>query len=449
MAKDFNRKSVWGWMLFDFASQPFHTLLVTFIFAPYFTSAVIGNSVDGTVVWGQMMSITGIIIAILAPILGAMADSSGPRKPWITLFSILYVAGSATLWLATPGMDSVTIILIAFAIGLIGVEFAFTFTNAMLPDIVPRKDIGAVSGSGWALGYVGGLIILFVVLLLVAENEDGKTLLGISPIGGLNPDMREGTRSVGPITAAWFIIFMIPFFMWVPDAPRKARKAGAVRDGLKELWNTIRTLPQQRSLLNFLLSSMFYRDALNAVYVFGGIYAGGVLGWSIVQIGTFGILAAATGAVGAWIGGRADRKYGPRPVVFTCILILIAVCVICIGTSRTEIFGMAVAADSGLPDIVFYICGVLIGAAGGSLQAASRTMLVQQGDKDRMTEAFGLYALVGKSTAFLAPAAITILTDITQSQHIGIFVPVIVLFLIGFILLQFVHTPQDEERILA
>jgi len=445
MAKEFNRKPVWGWMLFDFASQPFHTLLITFIFAPYFTSSVMSDSVEGQSVWAFTTAATGLAIAVMAPILGALADSSGPRKPWILLFSVFYVVGAAGLWFATPGMDDVTFILIAFALGLIGVEFAFTFTNAFLPDIVPRKDVGAVSGTGWALGYVGGLLVLFFVLLLLAENDEGKTFIGLPPIGGLDPEMREGTRSVGPITAVWYIIFMIPFFLWVPDAPRKTKVAGAVRKGLVELWQTIRNLPKNSSLTNFLLASMFYRDALNAIYAFGGIYAAGVLGWSIVQIGIFGIIAAATGAVGAWVGGRADRTFGPNPVVLTTIIILILVCVIAIGTSRDAVFGMAVDSTSSLPDIVFYICGAMIGAAGGSLQAASRTLLVHQGDPERMTEAFGLYALVGKSTAFLAPLAIGIVTVSTGSQHYGIFIPVIVLFVIGLVLLQFVKTPKLME----
>lgn len=446
MARKFNRKAVWGWMLFDFASQPYHTLLITFIFAPYFTGFVAADPVSGQASWGFMTATAGAIIAVMAPALGAFADTSGPRKPWILLFSFLYVGGAATLWLAVPGMVDTSLILLAFGIGLIGVEFATTFTNAILPDIVPRRDVGQVSGSGWALGYVGGLIVLFFVLLLVAENDTGTTLIGRPPIGGLDPLAREGTRSVGPITAIWYAVFMIPFFLWVPDAARKARVKGAVGKSLAGLWNTIRRLPQNKSLMYFLLASMFYRDGLNAVYAFGGIYAGGVLGWSIVQIGTFGILAAATGAVGAWIGGRADRAFGPSPVILTGIVTLLAVCLVCIGTSRSSVFGVILQDGSGLPDVIFYVCGALIGAAGGALQAASRTMLVHQGDPRRMTEAFGLYALVGKSTAFLAPLAIGILTLQTGSQHVGIFLPVIFLFVLGLILLQFVRTPSKLEE---
>ncbi|MXU64061.1 MFS transporter [Oceanomicrobium pacificus] len=432
------KRARFGWMLFDWASQPYHTLLITFIFAPYFTSAVAADPASGQATWGYMTAAAGIVIALMAPVLGAMADTSGPRKPWIALFSVAYVTGAALLWLAVPGMSDPTIVLLAFALGLIGVEFATTFTNAMLPDLVPRAQVGRLSGSGWALGYVGGLVSLILMLTLLAENEAGVTLIGQAPILGLDPEMREGTRSAGPLTAIWYVIFMIPFFLWVPDAPRRASTAGAVRAGLADLARTVKALPQNGSLMAYLGSSMFYRDALNGLYAFGGIYAAGVLGWSIVDIGIFGILAAATGAVGAWVGGFADERFGPKPLIATCITALALICLIIVMTSRDSVLGMPVAAGSALPDITFYVCGALIGAAGGALQAASRTLLVDQAEAGRMTQTFGLYALVGKATAFLAPLSIALATDLSGSQRVGVS-PVIALFLLGLVLLFWVH----------
>lgn len=450
MVETLNRKGVWGWMLFDVASQPFHTLLVTFIFAPYFTAYVAEDPTQGQAIWGFTTAAAGLIIAFLAPVLGAMADTTGPRKPWIAAFSILYVLGSFSLWFALPGMSDTTFILLAFAIGLIGVEFATTFSNAILPELAPRRDIGQISGSGWAMGYVGGLLVLIFVLLLVQENESGVTLLGNPPIGGLDAELREGTRSVGPMTAVWYVVFMIPFFMWVPDAARIERSSGAVRAALVELRGTILNLPKRPSFMNYLLASMFYRDALvGGLYAFGGIFAAGVLGWSITQIGIFGIIALITGALGAWIGGRADRAYGPKPVVYFSIFTLLFVAIVCIGTSRTSVFGMTVDPTSSLPDSIFYVCGALIGAMGGSLQAASRTMLVHLADQDRMTEAFGLYALTGKATSFLAPFAIGVMTTWTGSQQLGIFIPVIVLFLIGIVFLMRVNSFTITEPLHA
>lgn len=437
-----SKKAIWGWMSYDWATQPFHTLLVTFIFAPYFTSTVMSDPVAGQSAWGFMMAAAGMMMALSAPFLGAYADAVGPRKPWIFLFSILFVVGSVPLWLAVPGMDNTTLILVLFAIGLIGVEFSQIFVNAMLPELGDSTEIGRISGTGYAIGYTGGVIALFIMLLLLAENAEGVTLLGNPPLFGLDPEMREGTRSVGPLTGVWYIVFMIPFFMWVPDVKRNIKVQNAVSDAIKKLGKTIRELPENVSLFAYLGSSMFYRDALNGLYMFGGIYAAGVLNWSITQIGIFGIIAAITAAVFSWVGGFVDRAIGPKRLIIICILVLILVCTLIIGTSREAFFSAPLSETSTLPDRLFMFCGALIGGAGGMLQAASRTMMVFQADKERMTEAFGLYALSGRATAFLAPGLIGLFTEITQSQRLGI-VPLIVLFLIGLILLVWVK-PGEE-----
>lgn len=433
-----SKKGIWGWMSFDWASQPFHTLLVTFIFAPYFTSTVIGDSVTGQQAWASMLTVTGIFIAVLAPMLGSIADNSGPRKPWILVFSVMIAVGSFGLWWAVPGMSSITLILISFGIALIGVEFAAIFINAMLPELGSKDEIGRISGSGWAFGYWGGVFALFIVLLLLAENDEGVTLLGSAPIFGFDPEMREGTRSVGPLSATWYIVFMLPFFLWTPDVKKKKLQSGFLSKGFKELITTLKSLPGQTSLSAYLLSSMFYRDALNGLYAFGGIYASGVLGWSITQIGVFGIVAAITGAIFAWAGGHADKKLGPKPVIVFCAFALILVVSAIASTSREMLFFMPIAEGSNAPDKLFYLCGAIIGGAGGAMQAASRTMLVRQANPERMTEAFGLYALSGKATAFLAPATILMATSLTGSQRLGM-TPLIGLFVIGLILLIWVN----------
>jgi len=442
MPQKASKKAIWGWMAYDWAAQPFHTLLVTFIFAPYFASAVASDPVTGQAMWGYTTAIAGIILAICAPLLGAYADTIGPRKPWIMLFSVLFVFGSLPLWLAVPGMDSATLILAIFAVGLIGVEFSQIFVNAMLPVLGTKEEIGRISGTGWGLGYAGGVIALFIMLLFLAENNEGVTLLGKAPLFGLDTEMREGTRSVGPLTAIWYVIFMVPFFLWVPDVKRIAKAENAVSNALKQLGETLRTLPQNVSLFAYLGSSMFYRDALNGLYTFGGIYAVGVLGWSVVQVGVFGIIAAVTGAIFCWIGGFLDRAFGPKKVIIVCIFVLIFVCTLIIGTSRETFFSAPLVADSTLPDKLFMFCGALIGAAGGIIQASSRTMMVFQANEERMTEAFGLYALSGRATSFLAPGLVALFTDLTNNQRLGI-LPIIVLFLIGLVLLVWVD-PKEE-----
>jgi UMF1 family MFS transporter len=442
MAEQSLRKRIWGWFFFDWASQPYNTLLITFIFAPY-VNELMQDGVAAQAAWGYGVGTAGIIIAILAPILGALADTGGNRLRWIWGFSVLYVVGASGLWLAAPGDFNLLVVLGFFVIGMIGMEFATIFTNSMLPDLGPKEEIGKISGNGWAFGYIGGLITLVLMLAFFAESAStGKTFLGFDPAFGLDASAREGTRFVGPLTALWYAVFIIPFFLWVRDPKPVRAETGAVSAALAGLWATIKSLPSTPSLFAYLGSSMFYRDALNGMYFFGGIYAAGVLGWTVVQTGVFGILAIISGAIFAFIGGRLDVRFGPKPVITVCILVLTAVAISTVMLSRESVYGVAIAPGSAVPDLIFMIHGILIGAAGGVIQSASRTMMVRQANPERMTEAFGLYALAGKSTSFLAPLSIGALTAWTGSQQIGVS-PLIVLFLLGLVLLYFVKNERD------
>ncbi|MCF6301696.1 MAG: MFS transporter [Devosiaceae bacterium] len=432
-----SKKGVMSWMFFDWAAQPFHTLLITFIFAPYFVAFVAPNPVDGQVMWGNATAIAGLIIAIMAPILGSVADASGPRKPWIAAFSLLAIVGATALYWAVPSAigtpSTITLALGAFVVALIGIEFAAVFTNAMMPSLVPRKEMGKLSGSGWALGYVGGLVaLIFVLAFMSASPETGKTLLGFSPIFGMDAATNEGDRASGPLSAIWYLIFIIPLFLFTPDKKKIAGAKVKISEGLNNLYATLISLPKRPSLFSFLFSSMLYRDGLNALYAFGGIYAATVLGLSIVEVGVFGILAALTGAIGAFIGGRLDAKFGPRPVVFISCWLLVLACTIIVSTTQEFALFVLPITNPSTPLMVFYAAGMLIGAAGGTLQAASRTLLIDQVDKKDATQAFGLYALAGRATAFIGPWAIAFVTAATQSQRIGI-TPVIALLILGAI----------------
>ena len=422
-------KKIWSWMLYDWAAQPYSTLLITFIFAPYFTSVVVGDPILGQSLWGMMTAVVGLSLAVLGPVLGAISDTSGLRKIWMAFFSFLYVLGAYSMWWAFPGAESFTVILVLFGIGMLGMELSQIFVNSMLSEICSEKDIGRVSGNGWSLGYVGGLLLLFITLLFFAENNVGLTLLGYPPVFGLDASVREGTRAVGPLTAIWYVLFMIPFFLFIPENKVKTSKNVTV-SALRSLWKSIKKLPSNISLSSYLVSSMFYRDALVGIYSFGGIYASGVLGWSITQIGIFGIISGIAAAIFTFLGGFADKFFGPKRVIIFCIFVLILVCILIVGTSRNGFFGISLNEFSPFPDNLFLICGVAIGAAGGALQSASRTMLVLQADKDRMTEAFGLYALSGRATSWMAPALIGFVTYMSQNQQLGI-LPVVGLFILG------------------
>ncbi|MEP1612975.1 MAG: MFS transporter [Roseobacter sp.] len=448
------QKRIWGWYFFDWASQPYNTLLLTFIFGPYFaqtaTETLISQGMTSQAAkaqaqayWGYGLTASGITIAILAPILGSFADGSGKRLPWVWFFSVLYVIGASALWWTEPSGFSILWALFFFGVGLIGMEFATIFTNSYLPELHPDpEERGRISGSGWAFGYLGGVLALVIMLLLFQAEESGLTLAGLSPLFGLDPETGADTRVVGPLTAIWFTLFMIPFFLYTRDVPTFRKKPVNLASGISGVWKTVKNLPKNPSMFAYLGSSMFYRDALNGLYTFGGIYALGVLGWTITEIGIFGVLAALSGAVFSWVGGHADRRHGPKPVIVTCCIVLILTAGLILTLTPTSVLGISLSVGSSAPDIAFYIAGALIGAAGGALQASSRTMMTFQANPERMTEAFGLYALSGKATSFVAPALIAIVSDITESQRLGI-MPVVALIVLGLILLIWVKPKGD------
>ncbi|MFC6688831.1 MFS transporter [Jhaorihella thermophila] len=455
MAEISARKRIWGWWFFDWASQPYNTLMLTFIFGPWFAKVASAQLVasgltetaaraEAQAMWGYGLTVTGLTIAILAPILGAIADSSGHRRPWIWLFSAMYVTGAFGTWWSAPEEFSAIRVLVLFGIGFIGMEFATIFTNSYLPTLGPKRELGRISGSGWAFGYLGGVVALAIMLAFFQAGADGRTMAGLSPAFGLDPATGADTRAVGPFTAIWYAVFMIPFFLWVRDGETRGIGGAHVGQALRDLWGTIAELPRHPSLAAYLGSSMFYRDALNGMYTFGGIYAAGVLNWSIMQIGIFGIIAAISGALFTWIGGYADRAFGPKPVIAVNCFILMATAVLIVGLSPQSVFGIPLAEGSALPDILFYVAGILIGAAGGTLQSASRNMLTRQGNPERMTEAFGLYALSGKATTFVAPALIAVATDMTGNQRWGV-TPLIGLFALGLVLLLWVRPEGDHK----
>jgi UMF1 family MFS transporter len=239
------------------------------------------------------------------------------------------------------------------------------------------------------------------------------------------------------------MVFMIPFFLWVREVPR-ARTHARFGAALNDLWGTVKSLPKRTSLFAYLGSSMFYRDALNALYGFGGTYAVLVLNWSITQVGIFGIVGAITSAVATWIGGKLDSALGPKPVIIGSIVVLIGVCALVVGMTRESLWGIALTEGSAVPDITFYICGALIGGAGGVLQSASRSMMCRHATAGRPTEAFGLYALSGKATAFLGPALIGVTTWVTESARLGM-IPLIGLFVLGLILIIWVRAEGEGK----
>lgn len=439
-----------GWVLYDWAAQPFYTQITVFVFAPYFATRLATSPVEGQAYWGYATAAAGLVIALCSPFLGAIADAAGRRKPWIFFFSIFLVLSSWALWYAAPGVDNaVAIALLAFAIGTISVEFATVFTNAMMPGLVSPERLGRLSGIGWATGYVGGLVSLIIALGLFATNPaTGKTLFGLTPLFGLDPATFEGDRASGPLTAVWYAIFVIPLFLFTPDIPKKMNLGRAVRVGLADTFTTIRSLPSHGAIGRYLAANLVYTDGLIALFAFGGIYAASVFGWGAIELGLFGMLLTATGTVGALIGGSLDDRLGPKPVIVTSLVLMILSCFAIVSTDATHLL-FVVPVDAPVPgdglfasvgEKWYLVLGGIIGAVAGPLQSASRTLMARITPPDKMTQFFGLYALSGKVTSFFGPLVVGILTQVSQSQRIG-FSAIILFFLVGALLLIRVAAP--------
>jgi MFS transporter, UMF1 family len=448
-----SRRAIAGWVLFDWAAQPFFTLVTTFVYAPYFASAVMADPVQGQALWGYAKAAAGLAIATLSPVLGAIADAAGRRKPWIAAFGALLFAGSAALWWGKPG-EGAMLVLVAFAVASIGAEFATVFNNAMMPYLVPRERLGRLSGTGWATGYIGGLISLAVVLgFLAADPQTGKTLIGLAPWLGLDPASREGDRVTGPLSAIWFAVFVLPLFLFTPDQAGRLPLRTAIGSGLRTLSDTLLSLLRRRDAALFLLAYMIAADGLVALFAFGGIYAAGTFGWGTIEIGVFGIVLTITGAIGAYVGGRLDDRFGPKPVILGSLAALIGalIAILLIEPDYIPLLGPVAppTAVEGLygaaAERAFLALGMIIGVAAGPLQASARTLLVRLAPADRVTQFFGLFALSGKVTSFTGPFLVGAVTAATLSQKAGMAV-LVGFFVVGFALLSQVRLSRASRH---
>ncbi len=447
------RLGQFSWALFDWANQPYFTLVTTFIFAPYFTSHVVGDAVRGQELWGYGQAIAGLCIALLSPVMGAMADASGPRKPWIVLFQSVCVLACAGLWLALPGAADSDLIMILGLVVLasLGAEFAIVFNNAMLPTLVSRARMGRLSGQAWALGYLGGLISLGFIL--------GGFSLPETTLFGLDKASHEHDRMVGPFSAIWMVIFVLPLLLFTPDVPPSGiGRREAARRGLRQLLTTLREIRHYRNIMLFLIARMIYFDGLSAVFAFGGIYAAGSFGWTTTNLGIFGIILTIFAAVGASFGGWLDDRIGSKKTIlvavvglFVATLGIVSIAVEGLGSDGRKDtilffiqYGQSAPGEgmfTTLAEQLFLLFGIMIGIFGGPAQAASRTMLSRLAPVEMIGEFYGLYALCGKATAFVAPFAIAWVTGVAESQRAGVSVILIFLF-VGLVLM----LPVREER---
>jgi len=448
------RRAIFGWILFDWACQPVATLVTTFIYAPYFASAVASNPAEGQALWGFAAAAAGIVIALTSPFIGAVADATGARKPWIAGFGLLLIIGSLGLWFGKPGDQStIMIVLFSFAIATIGFEFATVFNNAMMPSLVPPNKIGWLSGLGWATGYLGGLVSLAISLLFLSTNpKTGLTLIGTPPIFGLDAAAREGDRIIGPFTAIWFVVFVLPLFLFTPDSAKALKLGPAIKHGFSSTLAMLREASKHKNLFTFLIANMVYTDGLLAMFAFGGIYAAGTFGWGAIQLGIFGILLTITGTLGALAGGKLDDRFGARPVILGSLVILLLSCIAILSIGRDHIFFFVpvTPADphaglfTSVSEKLYIAIGMFIGIAAGPLQAASRALLVRLAPKEKLGQFFGLFALSGKLTSFMGPFLVATITAITLNQKAGVSVLVLFFIVGGLLLLRVVPAARTS-----
>ncbi|MAZ03145.1 MAG: MFS transporter [Sneathiella sp.] len=445
MPREAGRLGKFSWALFDWANQPYFTVVTTFIFAPYFTSFVASTPAEGQAYWGYTQAIAGALIAILSPVFGSIADAGGARKPWIVFFSSLCAIGAFSLWWAAPGMESgIFWILAGIIVGTIGVEFSIVFNNAMLPSLVPAERMGRLSGFGWGLGYIGGLIALFIVLLGFSLPE--------VPLFGLSKVTHEPDRITGPMAAIWLIVFIIPMLLFTPDRPANdLPKSAAVRQGLKSLMTTLRSLKNYRNIIFFLIARMFYNDGILALIGFSGIYAAGLFNWGTTELGIFGILINFFAIAGCFIGGYLDDRLGSKPTIVISVLGLAFASVGVLSISDGQVlFGLpaAMPVEEGAlfaspAEMVFMVFAFIMGLFFGPAQAASRTLIARMAPPEKAGEFFGLFALSGKATAFVAPLMIGIVTSATGQQRPAMIV-IFILLMIGAALMSFVREPAHK-----
>lgn len=410
-----------AWCLYDWANSAFPTVITTFIFAAYFTQSVAATPVEGTVLWSRALMFTGLVVAFLSPLLGAIADNMGTRKPWILVFGAMCCLLTTLLWFVEPSPDYVPVALVLYAAAAIAYQFAIVFYDAMLPFIAPADRLGRLSGWGWAVGYLGGIICLLACLWILRG--------GGAEVFGLDVERAEPVRATNILVAIWFAVFSVPLFLLTPDrAATGLTIRSATKAGLRQLRGTLAGLGRDAPVTRFLIAHMLYNDGLVTLFAFGGIYAAAEFGMEPADILIFGIalnIAAGAGAAGfAWI----DDAIGPKRTILLALAGLI-------------LFGAALVLAR--TEWHFWIFALLLGLCVGPVQASGRSLMARLCPKHKETEMFGLYALAGKATAFSGPLLLGLTVHWTGSQRAGMATVLVFLFLGGLVLLT-VREPKPK-----
>jgi MFS transporter, UMF1 family len=414
----FDRKTVLAWCLYDIGLAAFNTVIVTFIFPVYFAKAIWGDETSGSAAWGFAMGAAGFAVAILSPVVGAIADQQRRVKPFLTLFGSIVAIGSAGLWFASPERSNALWVLIVIGVSAVAFELAFLFYNALLPRLAPPAKLGRLSGWGWSCAYLGGIACLAIALVGFVQPQ--------LPWFGLSRSNAENIRATMLLVAGWYLVFTLPLLLILREGKAVLSIGEAARKGLARLRASLREARSEPDLWRFLLASALYRDGLATMFAMGGLYAAGTFGMPFDKVVLLAIglnIAAGIGAIGfAWL----DDFLGSKPTV------------------RLSLIGLIV---SGVPLLlvedttVFVVLALSLSLFVGPTQAASRSLLIRLSPPERTAELFGLYGLTGRAFTFLGPLGFSLATTATGSQRIGMSV-VVAFFVLGWALLETVRTPR-------
>ena len=407
-----------AWTLYEWAQQPYWALIATFIFTPYFAAGFVGDAARGQSLLGYAGAVSGLAIAILSPMVGANVDARRNPRAWLVGLAFPMVIASAALWWAVPGETTrIPLILACLVVAGVATELGVTVMNALLPVVAKPGQVGRLSGTAWALAYVGALISLFIVLFCFSLPK--------VPMLGLSKALHEPDRIVGPMVAIWFMLFAWPLMLVAPQPPA----TGGTKP-LVELWETIRSLPGRPHMLKFLIGRMLLGDGISSFIAFGGVLAAGLFGWTTTQLGLYAILLSIAAGIGTFIGGRIDQRIGSKATV------LIATGVVLFGAAGVGLVGkdtifflipVAPAQPGGplfssTPERMFLFFSLFVGLTFGPAQSSLRAWMAELAPVGETGRWFGLYALSGKATAFMAPLVIAVGTRLAGDQRIAVVV---------------------------
>jgi MFS transporter, UMF1 family len=431
-----------SWALYEWARNPYYILVTIYVFAPYFSRVVVGDPVRGQEIWGFLTAIAGIILAFTGPVLGAIADAGGARKPWLFACTAISVPAMASLWFATPGMgEHILPVGISLVVAGLLFEYSVIFHNAMLPSLARRGRVGALSGLSLALGNVSGVLVFLFVLFAWFWTDH--------PAFGFDRAAFEPERAIGAITGIWFGLFSLPLFLFTPDSPGTGRRLGpAIREGVSALFRRLRQLGRFRNVAFFVASRMMYTDAFTITLTFTGIYAAGIFGWDSKALVLYGIVLSVVAGIGSIIGGMIDDHLGSRRTLLLALGVGIFMNIVTVSISKSSILFLTVsdapvAGGLSLPECVFYLNSFLGCFSIVAGLASSRTLMARLAPPTMVGEFFGLFAFSGNVTAFLGPACVAAVTALFQSQRAGLSVTIPFLIIGGALL----YVVREEQAV--